>query len=285
LNLPQVAGKSSVFASLNFEIYCTSSTDQIETPQQQLIEAEEKLLPSEFWIADPVTLAKNLLGKIIVRKIDGQLIKCKIVETEAYGGVEDKGCHAYGGKMTDRTKHLYQKGGHLYVYLIYGISCCMNITASIEGEPTAVLIRAVEIMEGYDFVVSNRNMKNLSKIGRELTNGPGKLCAAMKIDKTHNTVDITQAGELFVADGDNKPFEIVVSKRINIGYAQEYIDKPWRFYIKGNKFVSCKGDVLEVISPFENNVTETPSVPSLLLESLDKFKAPPKSSSRLKKII
>lgn len=249
---------------------------------------EEKPLPREFFTVDQITLAKKLLGKIIIRKVDGQVIKCKIVETEAYGGIEDRGCHAYGGKMTNKAKNFYQNGGHLYVYVSHRTSHCMNIVASIEGDPAVVLIRGVEIIEGYDFAVANRNMKNLSNSGKELTNGPGKLTRAMKIDKTYNTYDITQPWELFIAEGDNQPFEIVVSKRINIGSAGEYTDKPWRFYIKDNKFVSAKGVILDVISPVapkepaETDIKQGTGETSLLLEALDKFRAPSRFSSRKK---
>jgi len=200
----------------------------------------EKILTREFYKRNVVTVSRELLGKIIIRRYDDKVIKCRIVETEAYAGIEDKGCHSYNGKKTEKNKTMYLDGGHAYVYCIHG-SFCLNLTASNEGDPSAALIRAVEVIEGYDTVVANRNTKKNSITGKELTNGPGKLCAAMKIDKTLNGHDITQFGELYLIEENTPPFEVVVTKRINIDYAQEYIHKPWRFCVKNNIYVSVKG--------------------------------------------
>ena len=200
----------------------------------------EKLLPREFYKTDVVTLSRELIGKIIVRKYGDKVLKARIVEAEAYAGIPDKACHAYNGKKTERNKSMYLEGGHIYVYSIYGNNNCLNVTASKEGDPSATLIRAVEIIEGYDIAKANRNVKNLSKSGKELTNGPGKVCAAMNIDKTFNGVDVTQAGGLYIIDEDPKKYDIMTTKRINIDYAEEYVHKPWRFCMRGNLFVSVK---------------------------------------------
>jgi len=246
----------------------------------------EKILPREFYTIDPVTLARNLLGKIFVRKVDKQVIKCKIVETEAYGGIEDKGCHAYGDKFTDKTKYLYQEGGHLCVSFIYGISYCLSITADVEGQPAVVLIRAVEVLEGLDHVIFNRDMKNPSVLGKELANGPGKVCVAMRIYLSHNTHDVTQGNGIYLIEGDGQLFEIVVSKRINIDYAEEYKDMPWRFYIKDNINVSCKGTIVEIITPIgftkPTDGQHSPRTTSFL-ESLNKFRASSTQSARSRK--
>mmetsp|Transcript_44477 Transcript_44477/g.68089 ORF Transcript_44477/g.68089 Transcript_44477/m.68089 type:complete len:129 (-) Transcript_44477:187-573(-) len=124
-----------------------------------------------------VELSKSLLGKIIVRETEKGTIKCMIVETEAYCAPEDKACHAYNNKKTERTKYFWNDGGHLYVYSIYGSNCCMNITASDKNKPEATLIRAVEPIEGIELIKENRKI-NSKKI-KDLTNGPGKVCASM----------------------------------------------------------------------------------------------------------
>jgi len=249
-----------------------------EKSTRDLKEPYEKILPQEFYAVDPVTLSKNLLGKIIVRRIGDQVIKCKIVETEAYGGMEDKACHGYGGRFTERTKIMYMEGGHWYVFMLHGTSHCLAISSAPKGEPTVGSIRAVEIVEGYDYVVANRNMKNVSKSGKELTNGPGKMCAAMKIDKSFNACEVWKEGDLYLIEGDGEPFDIVVSKRINIDSAgEEAVNKPWRFYIKDNRFVSCKGVILGIINSLsgksvKNDGEKTNIVDLASCQLFEKFK-------------
>lgn len=118
---------------------------------------KEKPLPTSFFTVDVVKLAKELLGKIIVRKLsNGKLIKVMIVETEAYKAPEDKACHAYDNKKTERTKYFWKEGGHLYVFSIYGSNYCLNIVAGTETQPEAVLLRAVEPIEGLEYIRENR---------------------------------------------------------------------------------------------------------------------------------
>lgn len=195
-------------------------------------------LSKEFYSTDVVTLARELLGKIIVRNLpDGKVIKVMIVETEAYKAPDDKGCHAYNNKKTERTKNFWTDGGHLYIYSIYGPNNCMNIVAADKTKPEAVLLRAVEPIVGLDIIKSNRKVN--SKKEKDLTNGPAKLTQAIMIDKTFNGYDMTKENpEVFVVENPNFKFETMVSKRINIDYAEEWKDKPWRFYIKNNGFVS-----------------------------------------------
>lgn len=191
----------------------------------------------DFYQQDAVTLARQLIGKILVRKIDNSYINCRIVETEAYCGPEDKACHAYNNKRTNRTQVMFKNGGIVYIYMIYGMYYCLNIVANKEGKPEAVLIRAVEPLDNIDIIRKNRKIKTNKNY--LLTNGPGKLCSALKIDKTFNGYDLIKGGELFILSS-NKEYNIVETKRINIDYAQEYKDKLWRFYIKDNKFISKK---------------------------------------------
>lgn len=195
------------------------------------------ILKRDFYLQDGLTVAKALLGKVLIREKDGQQYAFKIVETEAYMGVEDKGAHVYGGKPTTRTKPLFGIGGRTYVYLIYGMYNCLNIAANEEGTPHCVLIRAVEPLDEVSTAYSQSNRPIKSKKLQDLTNGPGKLCKALEIDRGLNEVDVTQVGPLYIIDGE-VPDQIIADKRINIDYAEEYKDKAWRFYIAQNSYVS-----------------------------------------------
>ena len=196
-----------------------------------------KALSQAFYMKDGITLAKDLLGKVIVREEAGERYCFKIVETEAYMGAEDKGAHVYGNKKTQRTAPLFEIGGTTYIYLIYGMYHCLNISAGEVGVPHCVLIRGVEPMDelAVNYAKQNRNIK--SKKLTDLTNGPGKLCKALKIDKSLNVHLVTKKGPLWIGEGE-APDLVVEAKRINIPYAEEYQDMLWRFYIKDNPFVS-----------------------------------------------
>jgi|JI6StandDraft_1071083.scaffolds.fasta_scaffold07701_10 DNA-3-methyladenine glycosylase len=140
-------------------------------------------------------------------------------------------------KKTERTKYFWLDGGSLYLYTIYmPTNLCLNVVAGNEGEPEAVLLRAVQIIEGEDLVWKLRDIK--SKKSEDLANGPGKIGQALGIDKEKmNGIDLLR-GPCRIVDGGIKDFEVGVSKRVNIDYAEEWIDKEWRFYIKNNSFVS-----------------------------------------------
>jgi DNA-3-methyladenine glycosylase len=188
-----------------------------------------------------VTLAKDLLGKFLIRSISGKKIITKIVETEAYVGPEDKACHAHQNKKTKRTEAMFRRAGHAYIYLIYGMYNCFNVVAGSEGKPEAVLVRAVEPVQGENVIKENRKIQIRKR--EDLTNGPGKLCQGLLIDRDLNDYDLTKGGELYLEDLTEENSKgiydnIVASKRINIDYAEEYKDKLWRFYIKDNSFVS-----------------------------------------------
>ena len=165
--------------------------------------------------------------------IDGQTIG-KIVEVEAYIGSLDAACHAYNGKCTSRTKVMFGQGGHAYVYLIYGIYYCMNIVTNKENYAEAVLIRALEPMDGLDLMKRRRGTDKLLN----LCSGPGKLCAAMGISKVQNEIDL--CGEkLYLLSGETiAPEYIISTPRINIDCAKDARNYPWRFIIKDNPFVS-----------------------------------------------
>ncbi|NMW84760.1 DNA-3-methyladenine glycosylase [Peptoniphilus sp. AGMB00490] len=201
-----------------------------------------KILETDFFRRDTVEVAKNLLGKKIIRNISGNFFYAKIVETEAYLGLNDKACHSYGGKITERNKILYKDGGHIYVYLIYGMYNLLNIVTKSEGEPEAVLIRAVEPLGNFDGFAINRfgkSYKELSNYQRKnISNGPGKLSLALNIDRSLNG-KILSPDYLYIEDGE-KVKNIITSKRIGIDYAEEDADLPLRFYIGNSQHISVK---------------------------------------------
>ncbi len=200
-----------------------------------------KKLDREFYNRDSIVVAKELLGKIIVHEVNGQRVAAKIVETEAYMGVMDKAAHSYGGRRTPRVEVMYGGPGFSYVFFIYGMHNCFNIVTREEGVPQAVLIRAAEPVEGLDIMARNRFKKEYAGLNRSqekaLTNGPGKLCAALSIDRGKNGADLC-GDVLYVEEGEAQDFGIVQSKRVGIDYAEEAKDYLWRFYIENNWYVS-----------------------------------------------
>jgi DNA-3-methyladenine glycosylase len=202
-----------------------------------------KMLDREFYNRDTVLVAKELLGKILVHEINGQRLCAKIVEAEAYMGVTDKAAHSYGGRRTSRVEVMYGKPGFSYVFIIYGMYYCFNTVTREEGTPQAVLIRAVEPIEGIDLMAQNRFKKPYDQLTKSqiknLTNGPGKLCGALLIDKGQNGEDLC-GNKLYIQEGDHEKFNIISAKRVGIDYAEEAKDYPWRFYIEDNKYVSVK---------------------------------------------
>ena len=193
-----------------------------------------------FYLRDTLKVAKELLSCFLVHiSTEGKTIG-RIVETEAYMGPEDKGAHSYRGRHTPRMDPLYKIGGFAYIYQLHGYNYCLNAVTQKENIPQAVLIRAIEPIEGIDLMIKRRNI-DISTKGKfkNLTNGPSKLCQAMGIDTSLNGIDLC-GNELYINSGtalkDNE--EIVATKRVHIDYAEEYKDKLWRFLLKGNDFVS-----------------------------------------------
>ncbi|NLY43047.1 MAG: DNA-3-methyladenine glycosylase [Clostridiaceae bacterium] len=191
-------------------------------------------LSRDFYERDTLVVAKELLGKYLVHVTPEATLMGKIVETEAYCGFEDAAAHSYKGLRSNRTEVMFGPGGYAYVYLIYGMYYCFNIVTSTLGNPEAVLIRALEPVSGIDVMKKNRKTEVLYN----LCSGPGKLCAAMGITKLNNGEDLC-GDKLFLLDNSLVPEEnIMATPRINVDYAGEAKDYPWRFIIKGNKFVS-----------------------------------------------
>ena len=203
------------------------------------------MLAQSFFGGDTVEAARSLVGKYLVRRYGGLTLAARITETEAYVGRTDKACHAYGWRKTERTKTLYAPPGTAYVYLIYGMHCCLNFVTEPEGEPAAVLIRGLSPRHNQDIIAENRfhckcgAMTAYQK--KNFLNGPGKVCAGLNIDRRLNGLPYGSP-ELFLCESmaelglpapeeDLAPPEVKAGKRIGIDYAQEAVDFPWRFYL------------------------------------------------------
>jgi DNA-3-methyladenine glycosylase len=194
-------------------------------------------LPYSFYQNNDVNaLAIQLLGKQLFTQINGVITAGTIVETEAYMGVGDKASHAYGGRLTERTKTMYLDGGVSYVYLCYGIHHLFNVVTAALNTPHAVLIRGIEPTIGIETMLKRRNMPVLKS---NLTAGPGALSKALGIDRTMNGKDLT-GEEVWIEDSPlifGKD-QIVAAPRVGVAYAEDHALLPWRYYVKGNKFVS-----------------------------------------------
>ena len=195
-----------------------------------------KLHLSYYRNEDVLYLAKDLLGKILYTRIGAEITAGIIVETEAYYGVADKASHAYGGKRTRRTHTMYQSGGISYVYLCYGMHHLFNIVTSVENEPHAVLVRAVEPFIGREIMEARRNM---AFTRAAISSGPGSAAKALGIDRTFNAKDLT-GEEIWIEDHGLQFEDTAIAKvpRVGISYAKEYAALPWRFFVIGNKYVS-----------------------------------------------
>jgi DNA-3-methyladenine glycosylase len=194
-------------------------------------------LPQSFYLGhDVVAISKELLGKHLFTCIDGELTGGIIVETEAYNGAVDKASHAYGNRNTKRTEVMFREGGIAYVYLCYGIHEMLNVVTSSEGHAQAILIRAIEPTEGIETILLRRNM---DQVKPNITAGPGSVAKALGIDRKLNGISL-QSDELWIEDrglsftGD----QIASVPRIGVAYAGQDALLPYRFYVKGNPFVS-----------------------------------------------
>ena len=193
--------------------------------------AAANILPRAFYARDTVAVARDLLGKVIVHRLDGAVTAGRIVETEAYLGSGDRAAHSFAG-LTDRTRVIFGPPGHAYVYLVYGMHHCLNFIAERDGAPGCVLIRALEPLRGVEAMRSRR-----PRVRRdcELANGPGKLTLALGIDRRHYGADLT-AGPLTVRESPAEPPpRIEVTPRIGIAKSKEL---PLRFLIADNEAVS-----------------------------------------------
>jgi DNA-3-methyladenine glycosylase len=195
-----------------------------------------KKLPREFYLrSDVLEIARDLLGKkLVVPGRNGARVAGLIVETEAYRGPEDRASHAYNGRRTNRTETMYGRGGVAYVYFVYGMYNQFNVVTNVEGIPHAILVRAVEPSEGLDIMRRRRR----GRLEYELTSGPGRLCLALGIDRKLDKADLLGDRVWIEEGGSISPRQIARGPRIGIDYAESWINKPWRFWVRDNPFVS-----------------------------------------------
>ena len=202
-------------------------------------------LGRDFYDRDTRTVARDLLGKYLVRVWNGVPLTVRLTETEAYIGRMDKACHAYNYRRTKRTETLFAPPGTVYIYLIYGMYHCLNFVTEAEGEPAAVLIRGGEARYGMELMARNRFGKRPEELSsyqkKNFLNGPGKLCKALALTRQENGASLLE-NELFVCDeladiglempeGDREPLTVHTGKRIGIDYAEEAVDFLWRYYL------------------------------------------------------
>ena len=205
----------------------------VERDQALLDAAAGKKLPREFYARPVLTVARDSIGKILVHRTSAGEAAGRIVECEAYRGPLDLAAHSSRG-LTRRTAAMFGPPGHAYIYLLYGISWAINVVVAAEGEPHAVLIRALEPVRGVELMAKRRARPASS---RDLTNGPGKLTQALAITGDDYGRDL--CGDRFYLEDAALPLgRIGRSARINVDYAGPWAAKPWRFYERGNRYVS-----------------------------------------------
>lgn len=192
-------------------------------------------LNREFYMRSGLDVARGLVGKVLVHRTPEGVAKGVIVEVEAYLGAADAAAHSYRGPRNGRTAVQYGPGGFAYVYTIYGMHTCMNVVANLPECPEAVLIRALEPVEGIELMKRRRNKLSV----QELCNGPGRLCQAMGITKAHYGLDLC-GDELYLEDPGGEGPAIDATPRINVDYAGEAAGYPWRFVLRGSPFLSVK---------------------------------------------
>ena len=207
--------------------------------EPQKVRLRPQRLPRGFYTRPNVlAVARELLGKLlVVPTANGTRVSGMIVETEAYRGPQDRASHAYGGRRTKRTATMYLGGGAAYVYFVYGMYYQFNVVTNVEDTPHAVLVRALQPVEGIETMRSRRQRQP----DHNLTNGPGKLCIALGIDRQLDRADLL-GDRVWLEDYEKLgPSRIAKGPRIGIDYAEEWIEKPWRFWIRDNPFVSRRG--------------------------------------------
>ena len=215
-------------------------------------------LPRDFYLRNTLTVARSLLGCLLVRDLpDGTRLCARIVETEAYIGPEDRAAHSCGGRPTERTRVMWAAGGHLYVYRIYGVFSCLNVVSHTEGNPEAVLIRAAEPLQGLERMRDHRSfrrgrgglrvpiVRHHPLADAALCRGPGCLCDALAVDEAFNGHDLCRnppesaAGHFVIAAGPPPAdADILAVPRVNVAYAGAAAAYPWRFLVRGNPCVS-----------------------------------------------
>jgi len=201
-------------------------------------------LSRDFYAQPTLEAARLLLGKYLIRRLEGETLAGRIVETEAYIGRCDKACHAYGYRRTARTETLFAPPGTAYIYLIYGMYHCLNFVTEPEGEPAAVLLRALQPVAGTETMARLRygDRPMTASRRKNFLNGPGKVCRALGLTRAENGLDLTEGNTLFICDAPEDaglpPFAVPAGERLRTGprigvdYAGEARDFPWRFLLE-----------------------------------------------------
>ena len=201
-------------------------------------------LSREFYLRpDTLQIAQDLIGKLLVVPTEtGERVSGMIVETEAYLGEIDKAAHSYKNRRTARNEITYERGGHAYVFFIYGMYLQFNVVCGAKDSPHVVLIRALEPVEGIEIMRERRLQKNpaAKMADKNLTSGPGKLCIALDINRRLNGEDLLGRNIWLEDYRAFSPDKMKIGKRIGIDYAEEFAEKPWRFWLKDNVYVSKK---------------------------------------------
>lgn len=199
---------------------------------------KNETLSRSFYRRDAVQVARGLLGQRLVRIRDGTRISGIIVETEAYLGVIDKAAHSFGGRRTRRTETMYADGGTAYVYFTYGMHYLFNVVTGKCDQPTAVLVRGLQPVEGLELMFDRR--KGV-KVESGLCSGPARLTMALEIGRPHDGLDLVTSDELFIERARRRPLadsKITVTPRVGIDYAEDWVSAPLRFFLSGNPHVS-----------------------------------------------
>ena len=185
-----------------------------------------KRLIRRFYRRDPVTLARALLGQVLVRRFDdGHELAGRIVDVEAYLGIEDRASHSYGGRRTKRNGSMWLDGGHAYVYFVYGMHWCFNVVSDREEVPTACLIRALEPLKGLEEMRRRRGKER----AMDLCSGPAKLAQVLGIDRSLDGVDLAGDNRIFVERGRSRRSPVLARARVGVTYAESWAAKPLRF--------------------------------------------------------
>ena len=196
------------------------------------------VLPRSFYLStDVIQIARSLIGKVINTNIQGEFTSGMIVETEAYRALDDKACHAYQNRCTNRTKVMFEKGGIAYIYLCYGIHHLFNVVSAEEGLAHAILVRGIEPLEGIPTMLTRRGK---TEIDYSLSSGPGSLSQALGITKNLTGISITETDSpIYLTDYKSfRTDQIYASPRVGIGYAEECVHWPWRFRLKDSPWTS-----------------------------------------------
>jgi DNA-3-methyladenine glycosylase len=196
-----------------------------------------RTLPPKFYRRPAEEVAPDLLGRFVIRELDGERLILRIVEVEAYLGATDRASHAWNGRCTERNRSLYEDGGVAYVYFIYGMNFCLNAVTGRRGNGDAVLLRAGEPLRGVETMLQHRGWSRLPRPG-DVAGGPGKLCQALKVDRALDGASLSQGSLRFTEGEPVSSEEIVTGSRIGIGYAGDAATWPLRFAVRGNPHVS-----------------------------------------------